>query len=425
MEALANILQKQDKLRFYCSDIAALTGFHPYADITEVFMKYLYQDIELLQEADAQALGIELLSVEESADRVLLLLDQEVQNNFQALLQKTSDKAQLSSQSQAKELISNMQNLLRDNKVTSKLSIEEFEVISKEFSGRIRKQYGVHCEAQALEKYTDMTGYAVTMSNDKTYVYEVFPEHLSPIVRMSNTSIRDPSPPPHTTSTSSSSSIVIDLTKSADLGSASASVGNNKAADDLSKGNPPPAKRKRKQTTLTGEAIVDSTASAVKKASPLFKIIGKIDGLSVQPLVQTTASGALDVKDTIVVVEVKNRVRGFSTPPPLYEMIQVVSYMIMLGAEYADLVQAMLVTPTADSSSESDQSSSIQIHRICLHDPLYNHHYTYTHTILPRLLCFKEAICKMRQEVGLRYAYLMGEREEREAIVKDLCPYFR
>eukprot|EP01031_Cornospumella_fuschlensis_P024103 gene24103-29158_t len=406
MEALANILQKQDKLRFYCSDIAALTGFHPYADITEVFMKYLYQDIELLQEADAQALGIELLSVEESADRVLLLLDQEVQNNFQALLQKTSDKAQLSSQSQVKELISNMQNLLRDTKVTSKLSIEEFEVISKEFSGRIRKQYGVHCEAQALEKYTDMTGYAVTMSNDKTYVYEVFPEHLSPTAHMSNTSIREPSPPPHTTSTSSSSSIVIDLTA------------------NLAKGNPPPAKRKRKQTTLTGEAIVVSTASAAKKASPLFKIIGKIDGLSVQPLVQTTASGALDVKDTIVVVEVKNRVRGFSTPPPLYEMIQVVSYMIMLGAEYADLVQAMLVSPTADSS-ESDQSSSIQIHRICLHDPLYNHHYTYTHTILPRLLCFKEAICKMRQEVGLRYAYLMGEREEREAIVKDLCPYFR
>lgn len=36
----------------------------------------------------------------------------------------------------------------------------------------------------------------------------------------------------------------------------------------------------------------------------------------------------------------KNRVRGISSPPPLYEQIQLVAYMVMLDCPYGDLVQA-------------------------------------------------------------------------------------
>lgn len=63
---------------------------------------------------------------------------------------------------------------------------------------------------------------------------------------------------------------------------------------------------------------------------------------------------------TPVVVEVKNRVRGFRNPPPLYDHIQLAVYMKMLGVEHGDLVQCIY---------GADSRPSIQVSRVSLEWP--------------------------------------------------------
>ena len=43
-----------------------------------------------------------------------------------------------------------------------------------------------------------------------------------------------------------------------------------------------------------------------------------------------------------LIVEVKNRVRRVSTPPPFYDVVQAVTYCRMVGCDAADLVQVRI-----------------------------------------------------------------------------------
>ncbi len=46
MQALMQVLRKaslEQNIRFNCSDISCLAGYHPFQDVTACFEKYLYQ----------------------------------------------------------------------------------------------------------------------------------------------------------------------------------------------------------------------------------------------------------------------------------------------------------------------------------------------------------------------------------------------
>lgn len=47
-------------LHISVSDIAAMTGYHPYCDLPELMLKYVYQNRYEKMESDAQLLGITL-----------------------------------------------------------------------------------------------------------------------------------------------------------------------------------------------------------------------------------------------------------------------------------------------------------------------------------------------------------------------------
>jgi hypothetical protein len=79
--------------------------------------------------------------------------------------------------------------------------------------------------------------------------------------------------------------------------------------------------------------------SGVKPPTALFYIVGKVDGLSTQ--LDLRSNDATQWREMQVVVEVKNRLGRIAAEPPLYDQIQLVTYMLMLGCQFGDLVQAV------------------------------------------------------------------------------------
>ena len=74
-------------------------------------------------------------------------------------------------------------------------------------------------------------------------------------------------------------------------------------------------------------------------STELFYIVGKVDGISFQ--LDASSEDAREWHEIKVVVEVKNRIGRIPLEPPLYDQIQLVTYMLMLGCPFGDLVQAM------------------------------------------------------------------------------------
>jgi len=173
MQALQSLLQVHENIRFYCSDIAAITGYHPWANIVDVFEKYLYQDLELLRDIDAKALGVEFVSVEEEVKKIVSKLSREKQQLIQTI--ETQTETELTNHHKAKSLLRNMQAILKEDEKTilEHISKQELELLEDKFSGKIRKQYGRTCEEQSLNRYEEITGYEVVERNASVYILEV------------------------------------------------------------------------------------------------------------------------------------------------------------------------------------------------------------------------------------------------------------
>ena len=95
------------------------------------------------------------------------------------------------------------------------------------------------------------------------------------------------------------------------------------------------------------KATLESSSSDCNSETPLFYIVGKVDGVSIQPLFEMKTFnqhkhyGNQNEKQMRVVVEVKNRMSRIPVEPPLYDQIQLVAYMLMLGCTHGDLVQTI------------------------------------------------------------------------------------
>lgn len=157
-------------------------------------------------------------------------------------------------------------------------------------------------------------------------------------------------------------------------------------------------------------------------------LVGKVDGISYQPDPEDTrATPPTDLK---VVVELKTRVRRIAHPPPLYEQIQLISYLVMLGCEQGDLVQCIPkvldegIDGAACPAEDEGWMNEFSIHRVKLHGPPYYHSHHWETTILPRLNIFRDALLAVRKDNELRHTFLLASAEERQGMLHALCPYF-
>ena len=189
-------------------------------------------------------------------------------------------------------------------------------------------------------------------------------------------------------------------------------------------------------------------------------------------------------------IEIKNRVSkrlNKLDTPPLYDQIQLVTYMIMLGISTGDLVSVIserskedditrdvhikrlehhhhslkicpaerIESATCDICNgggcryycprcdwdicrkclEEDDGArnmklkvssggNIVIHREYLDETPHWHQSNWIHHVLPKLVCFFKAIKYVREDDAIRYRYLISSVKEKEMILRDLCPHF-
>ncbi|KAG3243862.1 hypothetical protein PI124_g11331 [Phytophthora idaei] len=142
-------------------------------------------------------------------------------------------------------------------------------------------------------------------------------------------------------------------------------------------------KRKPRRTPEAAAGAVDLTME--EEEDGYFSICGMVDGVADALTISVDDEWGL----TPVVVEVKNRVRGFRSPPPLYDHIQLAVYIKMLEVEHGDLVQCIY---------GADPRPTIQVSRVSLGVPPLclpasstgQERDIWTEVIVPRLYSFTE-----------------------------------
>jgi hypothetical protein len=520
MDALRQLLKRttaRKDIRISCSDVAAIAGFHPWADFVHLMDKYLYQDLSLLRDLDAHALGVEFVSVDDEVDTLLTekltkqggTEGQQVCQTLQEIKRLiTLDETALQTQQQTKDLMTRVQSIVETQSMKQSLTEEERRLVHREFDSRIKRQYGVNCEDQALDRYEQETGFAVTRRNEQFYVLTVPPfeadadseeeievaltTHVSTLKRKTSKAGRQQLPSGQqsiklffqnsdnsaaataattttatnqklihkTPSTSRSSDIVIDMVSDEDSDNSveemdleanvqeliqdSTTTDNNNNSSisvqvpsthhtsetpSLQIESPPNAAMA--STTAASTQLCKNVVQKlpVKRRRIAFSLIGKVDGISSQ--IDSSSEDCAFWKPIEVVVEIKNRVSKCSQPPPLYDQIQLVAYLLMTQCSCGDLVQS-IPSRSVETNRDREQSTmtstlvaaaDFTITRVYLDGPPYHHHYHWDTVILPRLHVFNDAIHLLRQDDSLRHAFLLANENDKLSIISNLCPY--
>ena len=203
----------------------------------------------------------------------------------------------------------------------------------------------------------------------------------------------------------------------------------------------------RNQRSSDGTASASNVPDAATLAlDPMFYIVGKVDGVSHQlDLSSPDPRQWVPVK---VVVEVKNRIGAIAASPPLYDIIQLSTYMLMLGCECGDLVEAYApedisergpgwtilethsvqggtVPPAASSCAPDQQTAALSVHitRVRLHDCVLDHGEHWYSSVFPALKSFARAIEEVRRDDMMRYRWLLSDDSEKLRMIAELCPH--
>ncbi len=401
MEELVNSQKLSQIPRFSCSDVAGITGYHPWQVNTVLLEKYVYQDLEDLRLLDAKNLDVEIFTAEDEINLLVNKLDEEDRKRLKLVEQKIQLNENMDSTAKAHEFLREITSLMKEESVLKRMSSAEQKLVEEEYLGKVRKGYGIKNENSALDKYECLTGFSVVERNMEFIRLSVMPL---------------PAPEPEEEADVDKTNVFSTLLSAS-------------------------RKMSKEQGALSRAAAASSSSAAGAKKrrrqnadnKPSFFLIGKVDGVSHQ-LDMSAEDPALWAAAKIV-VEMKSRLSRISSPPPIYEQIQLVCYMVILDCSHGDLVQAIAQQQEARLSSNKPPQLTIRegeihydddfsISRVSLHGPPYFHSKHWHEIIVPRLRVFREAVVALRADDGLRYAYLLGSEAEKLEILYQLCPYF-
>ncbi|CAM9577291.1 unnamed protein product, partial [Ectocarpus sp. 4 AP-2014] len=169
-----------------------------------------------------------------------------------------------------------------------------------------------------------------------------------------------------------------------------------------------------------------------RRKEACFVVVGAVDGVAEE--VTDAPENAESWETRRVVVEVKNRMYKATNPPPLYDQIQLVTYMLMIGASVGDLVQFVKTSagrrngkrgvprkeaPTAVSAT----ADNVLVSRVELDCQTYRHRKHWGQVVLPRLYEFARMVYRFRGDDLLRWRYLLATPEEQRDMLVECCPY--
>ena len=361
-----DILARRDTqiLRFNSSDIAAIAGYHEYKHPVDLFEDYLYQDLLELFHLDCTNLGLTIISEQEETEQVMKKLRTSKPELHMNLTMKKNDLKKpeiLKSGSKVCDLTNDVSKILSCS--MDVLSTKEIRLLSDAVSGNSKKEYGILNESSALDLYEQMTGYEVKERNRSLLIWPLhsvraeeiacppslaksyfkYSYHPKKLKRVESSCVAAEqsckADVTETQSTISCFEVIHVDNESDDMKESDDTNGMiNKQEERGNKGDNNNNNPRSNQAALDGEII----GSRSSMNFPLFYIVGKVDGVSDQ--VDTRNDDPSTWLPIKVVIEMKNRVKhqlSEKTTVKLYEQIQIVTYMMMLGLSCGDLVSAI------------------------------------------------------------------------------------
>jgi hypothetical protein len=401
-------------LRISASNIAAITGYHPWKNLPELFLyDFVYQGSEgkLLMRKDAALLGLTIVDPDEVLQDLAKKAGTAAEAAFKDVLcVKTGNKIVHDVQTAA----SMKDKVIKEAK--KKLSKAELRILEQGVRSAVDTGYGTAHENDALDLFEKQTGWPVEERNaeirswpfrlhDSGDVPTVIPIRKAFAI---STSLRSGDP-----ASEDEKPCLVDLTCDDASSDVSAKMNDVDFCDN-------------KESEHQDE-----------NETPFFSIVGSIDGIREE---LTPADKDCDDDDSWtlrrVIVECKHRMQRLQSIPPLYDQIQAICYCFMYEVENADIVQVLRIQEKKNEGKSQSESTDftkhqlvnkcvskndsnvaasfpegntkimVQSNRVSLDDPVMQHRQQWNQVILPRLRSFAEAVYRVRGDDDKRYRFL-------------------
>ena len=167
-------------VRISVSDVAGVTGFHIWADLIQLFEKYIYQDLEELRDYDLQNLSVERVQLD--INTLTPLLSAEQIETLNSIDKNAQSKGKFENIVEVEKSISNINKIFQTIEIkisTNVIKKEDIEIIKlvkllkNDYQSKVRMRYGVTSESTALDKYTELTGYEIDSRNTKQLTWNI------------------------------------------------------------------------------------------------------------------------------------------------------------------------------------------------------------------------------------------------------------
>lgn len=449
-ESSLQIRQSSQIPRLSCSDLSKIAALHFYTDVLEMIDKYLYQNLPDLFESDLIVMSniygpeaaeqflhvcVEEDEIEELLEKVPVLQRKELKEICGAA------ESLRSSSSVAQTSIDKITTILTPS-VPLSLSATESEQLSSLLQRRVRMDFGKNAEDETLNHYEKMKNIRIVERNTN-FLY-------LPIYDGSNVGRGD------------EDELVLSSRCTKFAGEHSPRTQSNHR--DIEPGNQSPSSsslqdcgnmnevRRTLDSVLVALEIVAArsvgalppclsslhqnsglrTKQPHTLPSPLFYICGRADGVVYVPS-GSSGEGICPNNVHRVVLEVKSRVSKLHPTPPLPDIIQLCSYLVMYRAERGELIQALLhdddgcelVEAGTSRRSKAPTTAIFSVPFEGVADDNIPHMELFALQVLPRVKSFARFIRWMHHgdRLHFRLCYLQGDAAERRALVAPHLDY--
>ncbi|EEC48531.1 predicted protein [Phaeodactylum tricornutum CCAP 1055/1] len=452
-DELTRAFQHQShSLRVSASNVAAMTGFHPWKNLPELAMNLVYQGRlgQALLRKDALLLGLQLTTEEQVLRDLAQQSGVSTQKALQSILQVKDGSKKVESVELAAKL---KQRVLYEAVKSGKLNKEQLKTLQEGTRSAVDTGYGTHQEDDALNLYEKQCGWEVRERNAEIRNWpfarreDIVPQletkpGLPTVLPMRPASSQWSSP---TLAESDLQEVALKRAKSL-TGDGPVEFQDVVSNTSFGEGDDTVQHHASLKGTCTTRSPSAISPNNHRNLLPFFSIVGSVDGLREElfspdtPCTFSTEFGA-DLALRTVIVECKHRMRKVHIVPPLYEQIQTIAYCLMYEVSEADHVQVLRQDPSASGkgsctfvennttldawvASTQNQGKSaatlpttkpmvdlkptLTTYRVSLNDAVMQHQTQWRDTVLPRLRSFVEAVYAIRASDDKRYRLLVA-----------------
>jgi len=358
-------------LRISAGRAAAAAGIHPYADVGDIFLEFVYQDLPDLLLRDAEVAGVEIVSP--VAERAKLLAKSGEMAALEAALQRAASATWVQGARDAQKAVG---QTVAAAEQAGRLTEDEASELRQMLEMEINLEFGARHEDAAIDAYSQQVGQQVYGQQRRVSLAMPEAGPAEALARVLPPTRSEPLPREEQEGGSSSSS------------------------------GPPPEEGPGKREAY-------------------FRLTGFVDGLVDLPRegASRAAGGATVHPLETVVVEVKHRIGSIKTPPNLYDIVQLCSYCRVYGLNHGHLVQCLREECPGEPLGAS--VGRLHVTRLDFSEGSPDRKGWDEH-VLPALYGLAAAVYAARADEAVRLRLLAAAGpEERADLVGNLCPHLQ